>query len=407
MKTKHLKLLIILVSFIAILITGMVGIWYYFTNEAQALIDAEQTNELIAEEYLIYVSQNAEQNNGEDTAQPDEIRPSDLEYDDNKLYGKYKEEWAWGHIDSVLEIPKINLRQSVYTGEPHEIQHDLANWMAVTARADYILGDTHYCIYMHNPRNGSIKISDAQDNLTNNDYMIITNQRNVFMYQVEGVYPEWKDKCTVNIVDNMAMEHNKMFIFTCGRGDWQGRNLVIEGTLYNTYEIGDWNANKEKYIEQFKKDIGLIVEQKADKEMFMTIQEINDQLQVSLSTNDFTKAPECQIGIFNTEGELASNIDNLFNYNGSAIILPKLTEGTYYVGLYEAINGYTVPIPYKIEIGVEQKTTTVVSVDEEVYNEAQTDLMMQTIAMCSISLFIILFIAMITMSILKKKSLSK
>lgn len=401
-KTKHLKILIVLIAFVAIMITVGFGIWYYFDNESQALIDAEKTNELIANEYLIYVSQNAEQNQNNET--PGEVRPSDFEYDDNKLYGKYKEEWAWGHIDSVLEIPKISLRQSIYTGEPYQIQHDLANWMAVTARADYILGDTHYCIYMHNPRDGSIKISDAQEELTNQDYMIITNQKNVFMYYVAGVYPEWKDKCTVNLVDNMAMEHDKMFIFTCGRGDWQGRNLVIEGTLYNTYTLTDWNNHKETYIEQFKKDVGLIVEEKPVKKLNMKLQEIDKQIHVSLNTDDFTKAPNCQIGIFNEEGELVPDIENLFDYTGTDIVLPKLQEGLYYIGLYEAIEGYTVPVPYKVEIDVEQKTTTVISVDEEVYNEAQTELVMQTVAMISISLFLILFITIIVFSIVKKKS---
>jgi hypothetical protein len=65
-----------------------------------------------------------------------------------------------------------------------------------------------------------------------------------------------------------------------------------------------------------------------------------------------------------------------------------------------------VPVPYKVEIDVEQKTTAVISVDEEVYNEAQTELVMQTVAMISISLFLILFITIIVFTIVKKKSIN-
>ena len=68
----------------------------------------------------------------------------DLNYtDDNyEVIGgvKYTPDYAAGHLDCVLEIPKIKMRRGVYTGTNSEIQHDLDIWMTTTAHTDYVLG---------------------------------------------------------------------------------------------------------------------------------------------------------------------------------------------------------------------------------------------------------------------------
>jgi sortase (surface protein transpeptidase) len=357
---------------------------FYFSTETKDIEEQERVSELIAEEYLVQMSQHY---NDENDIVQDEIisggeYASDLEYNDNEIYSYFDESYACGYVDCVLEIPAIDLRQSIFTGTPDQIQHDLGRWLSVTARSDYILGDTHYCIYMHNPRNKSIRISYAQENLHEKDYMIITKKGTVYLYKVTGVFPEWRNKCTDNYVNNMAVSNDKLYIFTCGRDEWQGRNVVIEGTVHAVYNTQDWLVNKDAYIEEYKKCVGTIVEPEIveKQELILMIESKDDDLLVSLCGPNYTNVSNCFIGICNADGYLVEGVKNLIEYNGSSVIIERLPEGEYYIGVYENNTEYNDPIPYKITIDKKTYTQSIVTMVEDANRSNEQTSLIKSIA---------------------------
>lgn len=369
----------------------MVGLFFsvfytmqHFTNESVEMQQQEDFGEDIANEYLIHISQN-EPIQTETT--PAETDPSDLDYIDNEIYKNYSEKYAHGRVDCVVEIPAIDLRQSVFTGTPAQIEHDLSRWLSVTARADYMLGNTHYCIYMHNPRDKSIQISKAQEILKTNDYVVITKEQNVYLYQIVDIFAEWRNKCTEKYVDNMSVDNDLLYIFTCGRDEWQGRNLVIKGQLYEMYQLQDWNSNKDAYINSYKKDVNNIPDPpKKPQPMQMSISTKTDNiLYINIIGPQYEKIYNCTIGICDIDGYLIDN--GTIDYNAEIVETPPLKNGEYYIGIYENGTEFADPTPYKITIS--QKETTVIETVDAVADTEEANT--QTIRLIAIALLMLTF----------------
>ena len=383
---------------------SIAGVLWYFSNETEELQSQEQISQIVAEEYLIYVSQQAKI---ESTETSTEKEMSDLDYNDNEIYSYFTEDWAFGYVDCVIEIPAIDLRQSVYSGTSAQIEHDLSYWLPVTAREGYVLGETQYCIYVHNPRDKSIRISYAQENLHENDYIIVTQNSTVYLYKVTDVFPEWRDKCVDSYVDSKDVDSNKLYIFTCARDEWEGKNLVIEGTVYAIYHINDWNENKEEYIEQYKKNVGLLSkkqEEKEKKQLIMSVEAKDDKLIVSLENEEHTNIYECSIGVFDSDGYLVQDINNPIDYNGEEIAISTLPEGEYYIGVYENNTEYKSPPSYKIIINTNKLIQTIVQIDQEVEENNKTTSIMRIVAIVLLALSIICGAATIIKTIRKNRN---
>lgn len=359
-----------------IMITLVVFVLLFFNLESKDLSIQELNSQEAAEKYLISISeQSHEEDLSTELLEDGQVFSSDFDYEDGRIYSYYKEEWAEGYIDAVLEIPKIDLRQSIFTGTVEQINHDLDCWLPVTARADYVLGDTHYCVYIHNPRDKSIQISKAQYELTGGDYMILTKDSSVYFYVIDDVYAEWRNKCTDDIVNNMSVAADKLYIFTCGRDDWQGRNLVIEGTMAEVYDVSDWGLNRDRYISEYtSQDDGEIVQK--NKDLVLDVSLIDSDIIVSVRSEDYTKLENCKLGIFNADGYLIDN--NIINWEGSPITLNSLDPGEYYIGVYEC-GEHNIPAPYKVTI-TEDSSTEVQDVAEVNYNESKSLIVVKIVA---------------------------
>ena len=389
----------LLIIFIIICFLGIGCLLWYQSIETRDIEKQEVISQQIAEEYLIAVNEKKE------TIDSSEEQTADFDYIDNKIYGKYKESNARGSVDCILEIPSIDLRQSVFTGTPKQIEHDLRNWLMVTGRADYKLGETHYCIYSHNPTNKSIKISKAQDNIKSGDYMVVIKNDTVYFYGITRMFAEWREKCTEQFVDNMAIDKNMLYVFTCGRGEWQYRNVLIEGKLYETYNFNDWNENKDEYVKKYKKNMNDSDIKKKPMDMLCEIE--NDQLKITLITDDNKNIENCSIGVFNKDGYLIETISNPIDYKGESILLPKLNSGTYCVGIYENNTEYDNPNEYEIIIDSKKIVQKIKTVEEANKSSQREDIIIKYISIIMLSSSLLMAIFTMVKRVKRKKKSTK
>ena len=150
----------------------------------------------------------------------------DTNYEDN-LY-RFSPEYAQGVIECVLEVPVAKIRRGVYTGA---IEHDLDLWMVVAARDEYVLGQTHYCIYGHNSTKQDLSFNNLQPNCKLGDTFTLTNEDGVYEYTITNLFSENRTRVTKNYVDNFKIDKNLCYIITCGRNEHRYRDFVVEGTL--------------------------------------------------------------------------------------------------------------------------------------------------------------------------------
>ena len=360
------------------------GVLFLWQSETEDMETQEDIGAALADEYLLSISESTI-----DSATTEESPMEgmdEFEYEDNEIFGSYSEANAVGSLDCVLEIPAIELRQSVFTGTPSQIRRNLSRWLAVTGRSDYILGSTHYCIYMHNPTNKSIRISYAQETLVPGDYIVVTKDNTVFFYEMTRMFPEWRQTCTKSYTDNMALDSTWLYIFTCARGEWQGRNLVIEGKLYNTYSLADWAENKEKYIAEYE---GQYTEKDVSN-MLLTMQIVNedDEIKISVKRPDNTHALHCSVGIFNNEGYV---IGEEYPYTGLPVTLP-LEEGEYIIGISSNNTGFGTPVPFKVNIT--KKATSIDTIDKVEEHAEQEGQTMMLVACVLLGIFGVMYITL-------------
>lgn len=384
----NIKRQIFLLVFGFLLMTTLIGgVLFLWQSETQEMEDQEIAGSLMADEYLLSISEGTFTTITEDpTSNIDEF-----DYEDNEIFGSYSEDKAVGKLDCVLEIPAIELRQSVFTGTPQQIKTNLNRWLAVTGRSDYILGSTHYCVYMHNPTNKSIRISYAQETLVPGDYIVVTQEDTVFFYEMTRMFPEWRQTCTKAYTDNMALDSSWLYIFTCARREWQGRNLVIEGKLYNTYSLEDWTQNKDTYIAEYegqydRKDV-------SDMLLNMNITNEGNQLKVSVRRPDNTHALHCSVGLFDNEGYV---VGDEYAYTGEPLYL-DLPTGEYIIGISTNNTEFGTPMPYKINLAKHTvEIATVDKVEEEIESEGTS---MMYAAMTVLILFGIMYLFMVIKTI--------
>lgn len=147
----------------------------------------------------------------------------------------YTPDYAAGTIVCVLYIPTIQLCRGVYTGTWAEIYHNLDYWMVTAARPDYILGETHYCIYGHNTPRLNLSFNRLQSLTAGDDFYLLAPS-GAYHYQVTGMSGVSREDSS-HYTDDFTRKKEKCYLITCGRGEYQYLNLIVEGTLVGIEDI--------------------------------------------------------------------------------------------------------------------------------------------------------------------------
>lgn len=149
----------------------------------------------------------------------------------------YTPDYAQGTLDCVLIIPKIQLCRGVYTGTWEDITHNLDVWMATTARPDYVLGETHYCIYGHNTPRLNLSFNRLQS-LEAGDAFYLVNPDGVYEYRVTDILGVSRSESS-RYTDDFTISSKKCYLITCGRDEYRYLDLIVEGTLKSLTPIDE------------------------------------------------------------------------------------------------------------------------------------------------------------------------
>ncbi len=166
-------------------------------------------------------------------------------WSDDTYYEKdgvtYTPDYAAGTLDCVLIIPEIELCRGVYTGTWTEIYHNLDVWMATTARPDYVLGETHYCIYGHNTPRLNLSFNRLQS-LSVGSIFYLINEDGAYQYQVTAILGISRSDST-KYTDDFSIDNDKCYIITCGRNEYRYLDLIVEGSLESVKNIDEINLD--------------------------------------------------------------------------------------------------------------------------------------------------------------------
>ena len=294
-KKKRVFPILILLLFFAGL-TGA-GIYMVFfskeTREVNAGYERQEEEEDIADAYLDYLKElviaEEEQESkesgqsepagqgghdyevGEDETEED-ITVSmddfiDLIGQDDRYYERdgvtYTPDYAKGSLAFVLDIPTAGIKRGVYTGTWEEIQYDLDIWMVTMARPEYVLGETHVCVYGHNHTAQDLSFNNLPD-VSIGDEFYCYAESGYYCYEITDLRAEWRSTIASEYCDNFDIGSDKMYIMTCGRDyillDGQStryKDYVVEGTLKEHLTLREYvkrELAKESEIESEKQE---------------------------------------------------------------------------------------------------------------------------------------------------------
>ncbi len=158
----------------------------------------------------------------------------------------YTPDFARGYLQCVLEVPseKVQIKRGVYGGTWSDITYNLDIWMVTASRPDYVLGETHFCIYGHNHTIQDLSFNRLKYTVPG-DIFTLTNEDGVYVYQVDAVFALSREETTRTLVDNFSLSSDKCYIITCGRDENRYKDLIVEGTLQKRYSLKEWEIIKE------------------------------------------------------------------------------------------------------------------------------------------------------------------
>ena len=314
MKKRLFAYILLLTACVTVLTWS--GIVFFRSEEVEGYV-RQYREEQIAELYLQDIQEKNRNENvsvqaepektDEDVKKEESIAPADqvdLNYtDDNyEVIGgvRYTPDYAAGQLDCVLEIPKIKMRRGVYTGTASEIQHDLDIWMTTTAHTDYVLGETHYCIYGHNSPTQSLSFNDLK-HVGVGDIFLLTTEDYVYLYDVTDFYPQWRELVKKDITDNFSLPTDKCFIITCGRDQYRYKDIIVEGTLKEKYTIDEWLGTEIEIKTKVPELVPAnIVSVKEETILQASLQ--GDRLQLRLETGKGRSVQNAELCIADSDG---------------------------------------------------------------------------------------------------------
>ena len=314
MKKRLFAYILLLTACVTVLTWS--GIVFFRSEEVEGYV-RQYREEQIAVLYLQDIQEKSRNENvsvqaepektDEDVKKEESIAPADqvdLNYtDDNyEVIGgvRYTPDYAAGQLDCVLEIPKIKMRRGVYTGTASEIQHDLDIWMTTTAHTDYVLGETHYCIYGHNSPTQSLSFNDLK-HVGVGDIFLLTTEDYVYLYDVTDFYPQWRELVKKDITDNFSLPTDKCFIITCGRDQYRYKDIIVEGTLKEKYTIDEWLGTEIEIKTKVPELVPAnIVSVKEETILQASLQ--GDRLQLRLETGKGRSVQNAELCIADSDG---------------------------------------------------------------------------------------------------------
>ncbi|MBR3036109.1 MAG: hypothetical protein IKI54_02305, partial [Lachnospiraceae bacterium] len=101
--------------------------------------------------------------------------------------------------------------------------------------------------YGHNTDTQDLSFNRLK-NLELSDSFLLYRESGVYEYTVTKKAFYDRTQATEEIVDNFLLPHTKVYILTCAHGEHNGQDLMIEGTLANTYTLAEWaKTHSEEY----------------------------------------------------------------------------------------------------------------------------------------------------------------
>ena len=120
----------------------------------------------------------------------------------------------------------------------------------VTARPDYELGKTHYCIYGHNHPVQDLSFNRLRYTEKGDVFRLYTADT-VYEYRVtRDPFPLSREEAAVLLTDNFELSAEYCYILTCGRDEHRYMDTVVEGKLQETYTAEAWKALGGKKTEK-------------------------------------------------------------------------------------------------------------------------------------------------------------
>ena len=386
MKKRLFAYILLLTACVTVLTWS--GIVFFRSEEVEGYV-RQYREEQIAELYLQDIQEKSRNENvsvqaepektDEDVKKEESIAPADqvdLNYtDDNyEVIGgvRYTPDYAAGQLDCVLEIPKIKMRRGVYTGTASEIQHDLDIWMTTTAHTDYVLGETHYCIYGHNSPTQSLSFNDLK-HVGVGDIFLLTTEDYVYLYDVTDFYPQWRELVKKEITDNFSLSTDKCYIITCGRDQYRYKDIIVEGTLREKYTIDEWFGTEIEIVPKGPEVIPAnIVSVKEETSLRAFLQ--GEKLRLCLESKAGSPARGAELCIADSDGLFLKNYQWNFVTDQNGIVdvpVSAFQTGVYYtVGVLNVgdIEQYEMPadLEFMIENRSEQKELAVETVTSDI-----------------------------------------
>ena len=372
MKKRLFAYILLLTACVTVLTWS--GIVFFRSEEVEGYV-RQYREEQIAELYLQDIQEKSRNENvsvqaepektDEDVKKEESITPADqvdLNYtDDNyEVIGgvRYTPDYAAGHLDCVLEIPKIKMRRGVYTGTASEIQHDLDIWMTTTAHTDYVLGETHYCIYGHNSPTQSLSFNDLK-HVGVGDIFLLTTEDYVYLYDVTDFYPQWRELVKKDITDNFSLPTDKCFIITCGRDQYRYKDIIVEGTLREKYTIDEWFGTEMVIVPKEPEVIqASIVSVKEETSLSAFLQ--GEKLRLSLESKEGRPIQNAELCLADSDGLFLKNAQwNLVTDQNGIVDVPvsAFQTGVYYtIGVLNVGDKEQYEMPADLEFMIESRS---------------------------------------------------
>ena len=223
------------------------------TEELEAFEETEEESEVIEEGKEEESSEEA----SSDVDSTEAREPAGPVANDPNYYQRdgvtYTPDYAIGELMGVLEVPVAGIKRGAYGGSWEAIVHDLDIWMVTVARPDYVLGETHYCIYGHNHTVQDLSFNRLKD-VKPGDVFTYTTQDGVYIYDVTRFFADWREVVDVEYVNNFDIPADKFYILTCGRNEYRYKDIVVEGTLRCVVDLEDYVKDPEYYMYSYMMD---------------------------------------------------------------------------------------------------------------------------------------------------------
>lgn len=222
MKKKHTIIIIVIASISLISAITALILYFYPKYKINTYYNAEKED---INEFEKQLKNRHHNTKGSETAS--DITSTEASVIQNNTNYSYKSKNYDGEINSVLKIPKINLKKAVYKGND---DYNLDHYLLVEGLIDMTLGESCYVIYGHDSRNTGASFSRLNE-LVINDEVFLQYSEGEFPYTVTEINTVTSDD-VINLID--YDDSNALYLVTCekkkikGESDYRRRVITCK-----------------------------------------------------------------------------------------------------------------------------------------------------------------------------------